>query len=330
MILADKIMMLRKKCGWSQEELAEKLNVSRQSVSKWEGAQSIPDLEKILTMSKLFGVSTDFLMKDEMEMEEPVKEAVDDATIRKVSMEDANRFLKVKRETAKPIAFGVFLCIISPICLFVLGAMSEVEKYPITENMASGIGMVTLFVLIAIAAAIFIPCGMKTKEFEYLENEKIETEYGVIGMVKERKKQYGATYTRYNVFGTLLCICSLIPLFGGVVFSEEDVFMVSMLAIMLVLVGLGTIFFILAGIRNASFEKLLQEGDYSVEKKEKKGGIIGAITTAYWLLVTAGFLCYSLPRNNWRDSYIIWPVAGVVYAALVVVLNAIQNSKKNK
>ena len=71
MILADKIMQLRKKAGWSQEELAEQLDVTRQSVSKWEGAQSMPDLEKILQMSRLFGVSTDFLLKDELEAESP-------------------------------------------------------------------------------------------------------------------------------------------------------------------------------------------------------------------------------------------------------------------
>ena len=46
MILADKIMTLRKKAGWSQEELAQQLNVTRQSVSKWEGAQSVPETEK--------------------------------------------------------------------------------------------------------------------------------------------------------------------------------------------------------------------------------------------------------------------------------------------
>ena len=48
MILADKIIELRKKNGWSQEDLAEKLEVSRQSISKWEGAQSITDMNKIL------------------------------------------------------------------------------------------------------------------------------------------------------------------------------------------------------------------------------------------------------------------------------------------
>ena len=58
MILADKIIDLRKKAGMSQEELAEKLGVSRQSVSKWESAQSTPDLNRILKMSEIFGVST--------------------------------------------------------------------------------------------------------------------------------------------------------------------------------------------------------------------------------------------------------------------------------
>ena len=55
MILADKIIRLRRKNGWSQEELADKLKVSRQAVSKWEGAQTIPDIERILAMSRLFG-----------------------------------------------------------------------------------------------------------------------------------------------------------------------------------------------------------------------------------------------------------------------------------
>ena len=64
MIFADKLITLRKKAGWSQEELAEKLNVTRQSVSKWEGAQSVPDIDKILQLSCLFGVTTDYLLKD--------------------------------------------------------------------------------------------------------------------------------------------------------------------------------------------------------------------------------------------------------------------------
>ena len=68
MILADKITELRKRSGWSQEELAGRLGVSRQAVSKWESAASIPDLDKILKLSQLFDVSTDTLLKDEIDL----------------------------------------------------------------------------------------------------------------------------------------------------------------------------------------------------------------------------------------------------------------------
>ena len=65
MILSEKITELRKKNGWSQEELAGKLNVSRQSVSKWESAMSVTDLDKILLLIQVFEVSTDYLLKDD-------------------------------------------------------------------------------------------------------------------------------------------------------------------------------------------------------------------------------------------------------------------------
>ena len=67
----DKLIALRKKAGWSQEELAERLDVSRQSVSKWEGAQSMPDIDKILQLSSLFGVTTDYLLKDAQDDPQP-------------------------------------------------------------------------------------------------------------------------------------------------------------------------------------------------------------------------------------------------------------------
>ena len=62
MILADKIMELRKKNGWSQEELAEKMEVSRQSISKWESAQSVPDMGRLVRLSEVFGDFYDFLL----------------------------------------------------------------------------------------------------------------------------------------------------------------------------------------------------------------------------------------------------------------------------
>ena len=87
MILADKIMNLRKKAGWSQEELAEQLNVTRQSVSKWEGARAVPDMEKVVQMSRIFGVSTDYLLKDEIEEDNPEDnvQVISEQPLRKVN-----------------------------------------------------------------------------------------------------------------------------------------------------------------------------------------------------------------------------------------------------
>ena len=63
MNIADRIQYLRKQNGYSQEELADKVGVSRQAVSKWESEQSTPDLEKVIIMSELFEVTTDYILK---------------------------------------------------------------------------------------------------------------------------------------------------------------------------------------------------------------------------------------------------------------------------
>ncbi len=63
MNMADRIQHLRKSKGISQEELADKIGVSRQAVSKWESEQSTPDLEKVIVMSDFFGITTDYILK---------------------------------------------------------------------------------------------------------------------------------------------------------------------------------------------------------------------------------------------------------------------------
>ena len=113
MILADKIINERKKNGWSQEELADMLDVSRQSVSKWEGAQSVPDLNKILKLAEIFGVSTDYLLKDEMEPDGVSsyynKEDSGMDRVRRVSMEEATEYIQLRKEHLPKIALGVLL-----------------------------------------------------------------------------------------------------------------------------------------------------------------------------------------------------------------------------
>ncbi len=322
MILADKIIRMRKKNGWSQEELAEKLSVSRQSVSKWEGAQSVPELDKILQMSKLFGVSTDYLVKDELDDEEYIQESADDdGGARRVTMQEANEFLAVKEQTAPRIALAVCLCILSPVCLLLLGGALDTGRFGLTETAAGGIGMVALFLLAASAVALFISCGMKTGRFEYLDKEQIDTEYGVTGMARERKKQYHERYVRANILGVCLCVLAVVPLFVCAMLTEDTFALTAALSGMLALAAAGVTLLILAGIRQASFDKLLQEGDYTKALKRTQRGR-EAISIIYWLAVSAGYIGYSLATDDWKTSWIVWPVAGVLFAAVLTAYNA--------
>lgn len=329
MILADKIINLRKKNGWSQEELAEKLGVTRQSVSKYEGAQSIPDLDKILKLSELFGVTTDYLIKDELEEEEYApsqmqeNESESDRSVHKVTMEMANEYLQIIDWSAGKTAFATMLCILSPIVLLMLGAMSEMPNYHISENAAAGIGICVLIVLIAIAVTIFILCGMKTKKYEFMEKEDIETVYGVSGMVKEKRDAYHSMYVTQLVIGITCCICSVIPLFGTLAVSESDFYMVSAVCMLLALVAIGTYFIVRGAAKMNAMNQVLEEEDYTRQKKHENKKMSGPVTV-YWLIATAIYLAWSFTTNDWDRTWIIWPVAGVLFPAFYAIVNGIR------
>lgn len=329
MILADKIINLRKKNGWSQEELAEKLGVTRQSISKYEGAQSIPDLDKILKLSEIFGVTTDYLIKDELEEEEYAasqmqeNESESDRSVHKVTMEMANEYLQIIDWSAGKTAFATMLCILSPIVLLMLGAMSEMPNYHISENAAAGIGICVLIVLIAIAVTIFILCGMKTKKYEYMEKEDIETAYGVSGMVKEKRDAYHSPYVTQLVIGIACCICSVIPLFGTLAVSESDFYMVSAVCMLLALVAIGTYFIVRSAAKMNAMNQLLEEEDYTRQKKHENKKMSGPVMV-YWLIATAIYLAWSFTTNDWDRTWIIWPVVGVLFPAFYAIVNGIR------
>lgn len=329
MIFADKLIQLRKKAGWSQDELAEQMNVSRQSVSKWEGAQAIPDLERIVRLSGLFGVSTDYLLKDDVEEADGEAPAVDTPATKRVSLEEASSFLSVKAATARVISLAVFLCCLSPICLLALSAMSESGAYRISENVAGGIGLVVMILFVAVAIAMFISSGTKTARFTYLETEAFETDYGVSGMVKERKAQFQGMYTRGNIIGACLCTTALIPLFAvAAIAGDNDFLLVLALCAMFAIAGVGVAFFVRGGIVWASFEKLLQEGDYT---KRRKAGqpVRTAVSLVYWLLTAALYVGYCLYTDNWgKTGVVILVVAGILFPGVLAILNAVENTKQ--
>lgn len=329
MILAEKITMLRKQNGWSQEELAMKLDISRQSVSKWESTASVPDLDKIIKLSQIFGVSTDFLLKDDIIIEENMIPAGADTLEmpkRKVSLEEANIFMNLTADIAKWIASGVMLCILSPVFLIALAALGEYRLIPLSEDAGVGLGMIILFIMVGIAVAIFILKGMQLKPFEFLEKEEFTLEYGIYGIVEKKKQDFENTFRACIAIGVLLCIFSVIPLFLTELFPNSKHLGAWSVGLLLLLVACGVFLFVWAGMIYGSYQKLLQEEDYSGGNKyaNKK---IEAISGAYWCLITAIFLGYSFLTNDWGRSWIIWPCAGVLFGAICCVLHVVYGEK---
>lgn len=328
MIFADKLITLRKKAGWSQEELAEQLGVTRQSVSKWEGAQSVPDIDKILQMSRLFGVTTDYLLKDNQG--EPEYTPDDEVSpLPRVTLAQANDYLAKTQANAPKLALATALCIVSPIPLLALGTLREAGLFGIRDDLAGGIGIIALLVIIAAAVAIFMQCSASVRAYEFLQEQAIETEYGVTGLAKERRDAFASQYDKANIIGTVLCVLSAVPMFAAMMAGAS--FLVSAsICLVLVLVACGVYAFVRVGTVQGAMDQLLEEGDYTRPNKAIKSRI-NALTAAYWLVVVAIFLWYTFgPYGNGQPQYswFIWAIAGVLYAALVIAVKAFM--KKNR
>ena len=305
MLLADKIVTLRKRAGWSQEELAAQLGVSRQSVSKWEGAQSVPDMQKVVQMSRLFGVTTDYLLKEELG--EP-------------------DYLALRQAAAPKLALATLLCVLSPAALLLLAALSDRPGAAISENAAAGIGLCVLMVLVAAAVAVFITCAAQVKAYAFLESEPFETACGVTGMVRECRAAFAPRHTRGKVVGTVLCILSAVPLFIAVCLDGPDLLYVGAVCLLLVLAGIGSAVFVSGGVYWVAMDRLLEEDDYARPRK-RQNGVVGAVSGIYWLVATAAYLLWTF--GPWwdaqpQDTWILWAVAGVLYGAVMALVRGIR------
>lgn len=340
MIMAEKIIQLRKKNGWSQEDLAAELGVSRQAISKWESAQSIPDITRILDMSKIFSVSTDFLVKDELEMsdattslQEPAVSDASPSSPRVVSMEEAVGLLDVKTQSSKLAAWGTALCIFGAAFLVLFTFLIDFPGVRLSENLSLSIGMVGMVILVGTGVAALTAYGMRVKPFEYLEKEPFETAYGVDGMAKQRREKFHQTYVTKLFGGGLLCMAAVVMVLLGSMWSEDSsgntTTLVSLVPAGVAVAGVAVYLLISASIPMRALRQLLQEESVAAPDK-RSARIIEPISTAYWLIVLAVFLAYGFISKNWGMSWVIFPVALALYGALVAILHAILDNKSDK
>ena len=281
----------------------------------------MPDLEKILRMSEIFGVTTDFLLKDEMETEEYTGSTAEDSPLRAVSMEEANDYLAYKKTAAVKIALGVLLCILSPVCMILLGGFSEYGS--LNETLASAVGICTLLAMVAVAVGIFIATALAGKKWAFIDEHKpFELSYGVDGMVREKMDAFSPKHTVLVVAGVVLCIFCAAPLIvAGVL--EQELLSVIMTGVLLALCGAGVFCFVLGGVRYDAYESLLK-GDRRLSAKKLQGkkksqSAFGLFSEVYWLLVTATYFAWSFISGDWHISWLTWVVGSAVFTIIKLI-----------
>ena len=283
-MLSEKIVELRRQKGWSQEELAERMGVSRQSVSKWESASSQPDLERVVQMSELFGVSTDYLLKREIEFEtvpeaEPlpvpvVMEYVEDEVpqttpdgLHILTRGEANRFLENRRQCAPLIAQGVALCIASPAPLVAFSGMN------ISEAIGVGGGLACLLGMVAFGVSRFIQAGLRMEKYNELDRIPFALQPALREDVEQQRISFKPEFAHGIASGVGLCILSPVPVvalsFVDFSFFQTDWACIGA-ALLLVLVAMGVYNFVRDGMIMDSFTSVLQEGEHDLKRKKRR------------------------------------------------------------
>lgn len=330
MIISEKIMSLRKQYGWSQEELADLVGVSRQSVSKWESATSMPDIQKIIKMSEVFGVSVDYLLKDEIDLPESSNaETTEDIAsdvekpIKTVSLEEANEYLEESYKQANRIAGAVGLFIISPVAYILAENFANENNRKLLER----ISLAAMFIIIAIGVALCILSSFALSKYEYLSKDELKLGYGVEAAVKHRYAPFKEVIGQKIAVGVFLCIVGVLP---GIIFDDSDKrfsqFENAAWALTLIMVAAGVYTFVKVGIIGGSYKKLLQEGDYTPYNKriEQK---MAPIAGAYWIIITAIYLTLGFLFNYWNKAWVIWPIAGLLYGLFYKICEVFLSKK---
>lgn len=282
-------------------------------------------------MSTIFGVSTDYLLKDDAEPIDDAAPTVDapqpeEEGARMIGMEEAYHYLSMVQMAAPRIARGVTLCILSSIVLFLLGGLSDEEGgFLLPEWSVPAVGLPVLLLFVVCGVAQFILYGRQLEAYEFLEKQPIELAYGVRGVVEKRKNDYAAQHSQRLMIGVSSCILAIVPLIACAVFDgdAETMFGVVGFCLTLAIVAIGVHFLVLTCTIQGGYQRLLEEGDYSREKKlhNRKNE---PIAVAYWCLVTAGYLLWSFLTWEWHRTWIVWPVAGAFYGAVVAVSNMVR------
>jgi len=301
-------MCLRKQHSWSQEELANKLSVSRQSVSKWEGNQATPEMDKIVMLSDIFNVTTDFLLKDDLTNEQE-NINVTTSQLENINMRasEVDRYFKDYKEYAHKISIGVMLCILGAAGLIFSSAVTEMQSVTeLSTNSIMGFGLICLFGLVAIAVYIFINSSQLIDQYEGLDKQIVSLDQATKVRVKRQMIAYRKDFKGSLAASVVIIILAVVPLVLSGIMELDGAVIISFASLMLVIIALSVRNIVNGSIISDSYNVIIDNKSKSKKKVEDK------IESIYWTIIVAIYLGWSFLTYDWHITWIIWPIAGVL------------------
>jgi len=299
-----KLQILRKDKRLSQEDLAEQLGVSRQAVSKWERGEGYPEMDTVIMISNLFGVTLDYLLKDN---DEDVSSTIEEEGI-VLSTVELDDFILFKKRNAFIIATATMVIIMS-LSLVVL-----------IEDNSLAIG--AMLILVALAVGSMIMVGILSEKYEYLEKKPILLKSIDLERMKKKQEKYRVTFAKMIAAGVFLIILgtAVVATFeGGLPFAfvtNPSSMSITILrrgasnGYLLWAVAIAVFMFIYAGITRQTYQQICNSKEYLKEiEEEEHESKYYAITMP---LASAIYLILGMLFDLWNQGWVIFPVVAIL------------------
>ena len=288
MNFAENLQNLRKKKNMTQDELAEKLQVSRQAVSKWESGSGYPETEKIISICEIFDCSMDELVRG------------------KITLDKKDNYDLIMSKSAKQVAIAVTLILLGvSIFLTIIGLSPDVEQ-------SSLIGICVILLGVAFAVPLFIVNGFKIEEFKK-KNPILNNIY------TENELEVGKTkYTKFTAIGIsiiLIGVMIMMLLLGLKIGGEESSLPV---AILMYFITIGTSIIVYASNMKEKFDIPKYNKENSLEYKEVKNKV-GKICGIIMLITTIIFLIWGFTLNMWEINWMVYPIGGILCGIISII-----------
>lgn len=330
MTLANRISFHRKKLGWTQEELAQELDVSRQSVSKWESGQSQPDLNKIIKMSELFNISIDYLLKGTNESTQNTNETFSkighelDNIITNIKSKEtgeqvdidsnyAKNYLETYELESKNIANAISISMLA-LALVIINSNNNFDSIIII------IFGIVFLILTTIALFLFVKSDIHLSKYRKILNNNIELQELFKSQVNTKYEKLEKKLSKRLICATLM-LTIIIIIFLISVISLTDKNVVRILPILIICASITINIIVRVKMVKYSYIMLLQPKN-SINKKTN------LIKQLCWTIITLSFLMYSFSTNDWRRSWIIFPIFIVISKITDFVISLSKNKNK--